>query len=125
MTQLIRKWKKVFIPMCFVVLVFFYSTTAKARLVDDVNIDNVAGSYEVKINFELLVKYQSHTPDKASNFFRIELVPVNLNRLDGMAIDSLKERSVLGWNRRTGIPLKDITYEGGDPEHPADDFYFY
>ncbi len=115
---------KVFVLMYFVVLVFFYSISAEARLVDDVSIDTVAGGYEIKINFELLIRYQSHTPDKASDFFRIELVPVNFNRLDGVVIDSLKERRVLGWSRRTGIPLKDITYEGGDPEHPQMTFAF-
>ncbi len=121
---LFRQGSKIFFPMYFVVLVFFYSITADARLVDDVTIDTIADGYEVKINFELLIRYQNHTPDKANDFFRIDLVPVNLNRLDGMAIDSLKERTVLDWNRRTGIPLKDITYEGGDPEHPQMTFAF-
>jgi tetratricopeptide (TPR) repeat protein len=124
MTHLIRKRNKVFFFMGFVLFVFFYSITAEARLFDDVTIDTIDGGYEVKINFELLIKYQSHSPDKVSDFFRVELVPVNLNRLDGMAIESLKERSVLGWNRRTGIPLKDLTYEGGDPEHPQMTFTF-
>ena len=124
MTYFIKKLSKVFSLVNFVVLVFFCSITAEARLVDDVTVDSVAEGYEVKINFELLIKYQSHTPDKASDFFRIELVPVNLNRLDGMTIESIKERSVLGWNRRIGIPLKDITYEGGDPEHPQMAFAF-
>ncbi len=124
MTYLIRKRSKVFFFTYFVLLIIFYSTTAKARVVDDVNIDAITEGYEIKINFDLLVKYQSHTPDKASNFFRVELVPVNLNRLDGMAVESLKERSVLSWNRKIGVPLKDMTYEGGDPEHPQMTFAF-
>ena len=124
MHYLLRQGNKALFFTCFYMLIIFNPITTEARLVDDMTIDTVAGGYEVKINFELLIRYQSHTPDKASDFFRIELVPVNLNRLDGMAIESLKERSVLGWNRRTGIPLKDITYEGGDPEHPQMTFTF-
>ena len=124
MHYLLRQGSKALFFTCFYMLIIFSPITAEASLIDDVTIDKLADGYEVTIHFEFSIRYQSHTPNKASDFFRIELVPVNLNRLDGMAIDSLKERSVLGWNRRTGIPLKDITYEGGDPEHPQITFVF-
>ncbi len=42
--------------LCFVVLVFFYSITVEARLLDDVTIDTIAGGYEVKIDFERLIR---------------------------------------------------------------------
>ena len=124
MHYILRQGSKALFFTCFYMLVVFNPITTEASLIDDVTIDKLADGYDVTIHFESLFRYQSHTPTRASNLFRIELVPVNLNRLDGMAIDSLKERRELGWNRRTGIPLKDITYEGGDPEHPQMTFVF-
>ena len=124
MYYILRKGSKALIFTCFYMLIIFNSITTEASLIDDVTIDKLADGYEVTIHFEFLIRYQSHTPVRASNLLRIELVPVSLNRLDGMAIDSLKERRALGWNRGTGIPLKDITYEGGDPEHPQMSFAF-
>ena len=108
----------------FYVLIVFNPITTEAGLIDDVTIDKLADGYEVTIHFEFSIRYQSHTPDKTSDFFRIELVPVNLNGLEGIAIASLRERAILGWDRRTAIPLKDITYEGGDAEHPQMTFAF-
>ncbi len=124
MYYILRKGSKALIFTCFYMLIIFNPITTEASLIDDVTIDKLADGYEVTIHFEFLIRYQSHTPTRASNLLRIELVPVSLNRLDGMAIDSLKERRALGWNRGTGIPLKDITYEGGDPEHPQMSFAF-
>ncbi len=80
MTYFIRKWSNVFLLICFVMFVFFYSITAEARLVEDVTIDTVASGYEVKINFELLIRYQSHTPDKASNFITVDLGESHINK---------------------------------------------
>ena len=105
-------------------LIVFNPIKTEASLIDDVTIDKLADGYEVTVHFEFSIRYQSHTPDKASDFFRIELVPVNFNSLDAQVTDSLKEHRVLGWDRRTGIPLKDITYEGGDPEYPHMTFAF-
>ncbi len=119
-----RLGSAVYFHIFIFVLIAFYSTTAKASLIDDVSIDAVDSGYEIKVDFELLIRYQRHTPDKASNFFRIELSPVNLNRLDVASIASLKDRLALSWNRKTGIPLKDITYEGRDPGRPQMDFAF-
>ncbi len=124
MHYLLRLESKVFFLTCFYMMFIFNPIKTEARLIDEVNINKLTDGYEVKIKFELLIRYQSHTPVKAGNFFRIELMPVNLNSLDGIAIGSLKERTVLGWDRRTGVPLKGITYEGGDHMHPQMTFAF-
>ena len=124
MHYILRQGRKALFFTCFYMLVIFIPITTEAGLIDDVTIDKLADGYEVTIHFEFPIRYQRHKPDKTSNVFRIELVPVNLNRLDVMTIASLKIRRVLSWDRGSDIPLKDITYEGGDPEHPQMSFVF-
>jgi hypothetical protein len=124
MHYILRQGRKALFFTCFYMLIIFNPIATEASLIDDVTIDTIVGGYEVKINFEFLIRYQRHKPDKTSDIFRIELVPVNLNRLDVMTIASLKVRRELSWDRGTGIPLKDITYEGGDPKHPQMTFIF-
>ena len=124
MHYLLRQGSKAFFLTCFYMLIIFNPITTEASLIDDVTIDKLADGYEVTIHFEFPIWYQSHTPNKASDFHQIEFRLINFKGLDAQIIDSLNERRVLSWSRRTGIPLKDITYEGGDSGHPQMTFAF-
>ncbi len=117
MHYILRQKIKVSFFMCFVMLIMFKPITAEARLVKDVTIDTLADGYEVTIHFEFLIRYRSHTPLEASDYLWIEMRPVNFNRLES-------ERTMLSWDRETGIPLKELLYEGEDPKHPKMTFVF-
>jgi hypothetical protein len=59
--------------MYFLALEFFIQLWLLQDVLDDVTIDTIAGGYEVKKDFELLIGYQSYTLDKASDFFVFNL----------------------------------------------------
>ena len=117
MHYLLRQGSKAFFLICFVTLVIFAPIKAEAQLVKDVTIDVLADGYEVTIHFEFLIRYQSHTPNKASDYLWIELRPVDFKRLES-------ERTMLSWDRETGIPLKEIIYEGENTKYPKMAFVF-
>lgn len=124
MHYLLKQRNKALFFTCFYILIIFNPISTEASLVNDVTIDKIVNGYEVTIHFSFSIRYQSHTPNKSSDFHQIEIRPVNFNRLDAQVTDSLRERTMLSWERGTGIPLKDITYEGGDPERPQITFTF-
>jgi tetratricopeptide (TPR) repeat protein len=124
MHYILSQRSKVLFLIYSVILIMFKPITAEAQLVKDVTIDTLADGYEITIHFEFLIRYQSHTPLKASDYLWIEIRPVDFNRLDEQDVESLRERLMLGWDRETSIPLKEITYEGGDPKHPQITFVF-
>jgi len=117
MHYILRQRNKTLFLICSVILIMFKPITVEAQLVKDVTIDAFADSYEVTIHFEYLIRYRSHTPLEASDYLWIEIRPVDFNRLES-------ERTMLSWDRETGIPLKELMYEGEDTKHPKMTFVF-
>ncbi len=124
MHNYIRQGSKALFFTCFYMFVVSIPITTEASLINDVSINELDDGYEVTMHSVFPISYQSHSPGKFSSFLQIETKLINFNRLDEQVIDSLRGNRVLSLDRSTGIPLKDITYEGGDPEHPQIMFAF-
>ena len=98
--------------------------TAHARVVSNVQVTPVTTGYEIEIEFLFPILYQSHTPSGAAQELRVQLRPSNFQQLTSGQVEDLRERITLAWDESTGIPLKEITMEGGEPERPQMVFHF-
>ncbi len=99
-------------------------SSAWAQVVEDVQVETLADGYEVSINFAFQLRYKSHSPGEPGRDLRVQMRLLNENALTTDELDLLRERFTLGWERKTGIPLQEITFEGGDPEQPEMTFLF-
>lgn len=117
--------QRTFLRICFL-LVFMsaFPLNAHARLVTDLQIKTTLTGYEIHIEFLFPVRYQSHSPAGPGQELHVQLRPINFQELTTEQVNDLRERITLGWDESTGIPLKDITWEGGDPENPQITFHF-
>ena len=101
------------------------TSSAHARIVDDVEINKRADGYEIRVNFRLPLRYQSHSPRDEGTDLRIQLRPADSLGLDDLELlDQLRQRETPSWNRASGIPLLEIVYEGGQPDRPNISFRF-
>ena len=119
--------KKLNYPCYFLITIMAmccFSDIAHARVVDDVTITTQPDGYTVTIDFLFPLRYQSHNPDDASKEFIVQLRPVNPRSLTADQIQSLTKRSALSWDYATGIPLKELLFEGGSPDRPQLTFLF-
>lgn len=106
-------------------LFLLFPVTAQARVVEDVQVQTLPDGYEVVVRFLFAIQYQSHTPqDQQGKEFYVQLKTTNFQTLTDQEVDTFRERVTLGWNELTGIPLQEMTFEGGDPERPQMTFLF-
>jgi len=103
---------------CLFIIFSIFPLIAHARVVTNVEVVAQEDGYEVEIEFLFPIRYISHSPEGPSQELRIQLRPVNIQQLTDGQVEDLRERISLSWDESTGIPLKDITIEGGDPEQP-------
>jgi hypothetical protein len=92
----------------------------QARVVDSVDIRTRTDGYEITVNFAIPMRYQGHAPKEAANFFVVELRsgPSALTTEEDISTQ-LSERADLSWDRSSGVPLTQITYEGGSAARPT------
>ena len=64
------------------------------------------------------MRYISHRPQTKGNILRIQLRPSVIGLNNPETIEQLSERQFLSWDRSVGIPLREMTYEGGVPDRP-------
>jgi hypothetical protein len=110
--------------MCLFLSPFFFAREAWARVVEDVEVRTLPDGYEINIRFLLQLQYNTRTPNQASRHFFVQLKTVNFQTLSSDEVNSLRDRVFLSWNELSGIPLKEMTFEGGDPERPQMTFSF-
>ena len=99
-------------------LISFYMSPAAARLVDDVTVRELKQGYEVRINFRVPVRYISHSPEKTGKVLQIQVRPVENGGGDIDLQSELEALEILSWDREIGLPIKDMTFEGDDPNRP-------
>ncbi len=98
---------------------------AEARIVDTVDIKSRTDGYEIVVNFTVPLRYQGHAPKGAADFFAVELRSGPSSALtNGELGAQLSERAELSWDRASGAPLAEITYEGGSATRPTMTFKF-
>ena len=106
-------------------LFLLFPRIAQARVVEDVQVRTLPDGYEIAIRFLFAIQYQSHTPqEQPGKEFFVQLKTINFQTLTDQEIDTFRERVTLGWDETTGIPLQEMTFEGGDPERPQMTFLF-
>ena len=98
--------------------IFLFASSAFSRLVNEVDIRTRSTGYEIRVNFFLPMRYISHRPQTKGNILRIQLRPSVIGLNNPETIEQLSERQFLSWDRSVGIPLREMTYEGGVPDRP-------
>ena len=91
---------------------------ARAGIVTTTQVVPTEEGYEIEIEFAFQVRYQSHAPTDSGTELLIQLRPVNFQQLKSEQVQDLREREPLSWEEKTGIPLREMIVEGGDPEQP-------
>ena len=99
--------------------VFLFTSPAFSRLVNNVDIRTRSTGYEVRVNFFLPMRYVNHRPKSKGTILRIQLSPAVIGVDDPETIEQLRERQILNWDRSIPIPLREMTYEGGNPNRPT------
>jgi len=112
------------ICICVLLIVFVFPQHAHALVVSNVQIHQIEEGYEIHIEFFSPLRYQSHTPTEPGQELHVQLRPINFHQLTEEQLDDLRAHMSLGWDESTGIPLKAIVLEGGDPDRPQMTFYF-
>jgi len=108
-------------PIIFILVfsvVFLFASPAFSRLVNNVDIRTRSTGYEIRVEYFLPMRYVSHRPKTKGNFFVIQMRPSVIGLNDPETIQELGERQILSWDRSTGIPLREMIYEGGVPDRP-------
>ncbi|MBI5150219.1 MAG: tetratricopeptide repeat protein [Candidatus Omnitrophica bacterium] len=109
---------------CLWAILFFSASVARAGLIEETQVAPQPDGYRVDIHFLLSIRYQSHTPTGKGKVFRVQLRATNYKSLTDEEVALLRDRVSLSWDQAIGIPVGEITYEGGDPERPEMTFIF-
>lgn len=107
-------------PFLALILLFACGWTAQARVVDGVDIQTRTDGFEIVVNFTVPVQYQGHAPKEAADFFAVQLrtgSAVQNNEQDPGA--QFSGQTELSWDRSSGVPLTQLTYESGLAAHPT------
>ena len=111
-------FKSVFIKIVFIIAALTMNP-ALARVVEDVDVGVGAEGYEIRLNFNIPLRYQNHTPQSFGSDIRIQFRPgFNIGQCDDQALTQLSGRETLDWNRASNAPIIEILYEGVDPQNP-------
>lgn len=107
---------------CSVILLFLYSISVTAQVVEDVVISDQERGYSVEIQFSIPLRYQSHSPDVSGSTLEIQLRPeiVDLTQLSTI----FNNRRNISWNKNTGVPIKEIIFDGDILTKPVLIVYF-
>jgi hypothetical protein len=100
-------------------VVFLVASPAFSRLVNNVDVRTRSTGYEVRVEFFLPMRYVNHRPKSKGKILRIQMSPSVIGLNDPETIEQLGERQILSWDRSTLIPLREMTYEGGNPARPT------
>jgi len=104
--------------LAFVSWLLFSPMTAQARVVENVEIQQLTGTVEVKINFAFPIQYIGHVPGSNGDNIRIQFKVNSLNGLDGKDIQILSQHTDIAWNNAGGAPIREIFWEGSDARSP-------
>ena len=89
-----------------------------AAPVDEVTVKPRPGGYDIILQFPMRMRYQRHTLSASQKILRVQLRPVSSAPFTAEEIDRNRVRTSLAWDRSSGIPLQEITYDGKDPLQP-------
>lgn len=110
--------------VCFIGLSFLMPLEAQARAIDEVKIKTLPDGYEITLNFLFAIQYQSHAPNNPAREFYVQLKTTDFRILTSQEVDSLRERLTFGPDPASDIPLREIVFEGADPQRPQMTFIF-
>ena len=98
----------------------FFSTNLHAQAVEDVIIDETETGYEMEIQFFFPMRYQSHTPKQTGRTLEVRLHTESSVELEAFDLDRIDERVSVSWDKASGIPIRDIVFDGEDHvENPS------
>jgi len=97
---------------------------AHAQAVDEVKFSSLPDGYKITINFLFALQYQSHAPKEPAKEFYVQLKTTDFRTLSSQDLDTLRDRQTWGPDPASSIPLREIIFEGGDPERPQMTFLF-
>ncbi|MFK8048993.1 MAG: tetratricopeptide repeat protein [Halioglobus sp.] len=88
-----------------------------AQAVDDVVTRETDTGFEVEVKFFVPLRYQSHWPQTAGDSLDIQLRTESFNNPE--LVEQLDVRSNLSWDKRSGIPLRELIFDGEVVESPS------
>jgi hypothetical protein len=94
-----------------------YSPFIQAQIVDDVLVKQKEQGYEIEIKFFIPLRLQSYSPQTAGKTLEILLRPENFS--DPGLSERIGARSNLSWDKDTGIPVREIVFDGEQVEAPS------
>jgi len=104
--------------------IFLFTAPAFSRIVNNVDIRTRTTGYEIRVNFFLPMRYINHRPKNKGDILRIQLSPSLAGVNNPETLEQLSDRQFLSWDRSVSIPLREMTYEGGNPNRPGMTFRF-
>ncbi len=99
-------------------LVSLIPFTAKARVVETVDIEETVESMEIRVNFAFPIQYIGHVPGSNGDNIRIQFRINSQNLLNNQDIKVLSSRSDLTWDHSKAFPLQEMFWDGGDISSP-------
>ncbi|MFT5674566.1 MAG: hypothetical protein ACI808_000486 [Paraglaciecola sp.] len=94
-----------------------YSSFLQAQVVDDVLVKQNKQGYEIEVKLFIPLRLQSYSPQKVGKTLEILLRPENF--ADPELSERIGERSNLSWDKDTGIPVREIVFDGEQIEAPS------
>lgn len=108
----------------FILLSLLLPAVAQERAVDEIKIIPLPDGYQITASFLFALQYQSHTPKKPAKELYVQLKTTDFKTLTSEEIDSLRQRLSWGPQPQAGELLREIIFEGGNPERPQMTFLF-
>jgi hypothetical protein len=96
---------KRFIVITISLLLSLFSNTASAQMFEDLDVELLPDGYEVILNYNMDLRYVSHSPSVPTRTVRVQLRPINAQLLTDEEIEELRDSTSLAWDKTTGIPL--------------------
>lgn len=97
-----------FLGLCVLSFAGPSAVQALTQVVDDVVTQPISGGTEIRINFNLPLRYITHTPASKGRLLQIQMRPLSATP----GLTEMTGRKVFSWQPTADNPLQTLTYEG-------------
>ncbi|MEI6437306.1 MAG: tetratricopeptide repeat protein [Candidatus Omnitrophota bacterium] len=110
---------KLFRTMLFLIAaVFCLAAPVHASALEEVRIQVLPDGYELSLNSLYAFQLRNLSPVGKARKFDIQLKTLNYSTLSQEGRDDINNGVIPAWDKSTGLPLKDLHFDGDDQENP-------
>lgn len=102
--------------MAILAMGVFSSEVVHARIIDDVSVETVDDKFLINFKFSTPMRVTAVSTQDFARTIEVQLIPQGL--ATGVNVDDIRGRYSPGWNRREWSPIREIIYDGDDPDFP-------